>query len=99
MLKYAIMTIITNDTLLVRNPDLVSADMDGETVMMSIEQGQYFGIGGVGSRVWELLMQPVSVARIIEIICNEYAVAEDICQADMQQFTQELLKHGLILIG
>jgi len=33
-------------TVFVRNPDLIAADMDGDTVMMSIECGEYYGIGG-----------------------------------------------------
>lgn len=30
----------------VRNPDLIATDMYGDTLMMSIEYGEYYGFGG-----------------------------------------------------
>jgi hypothetical protein len=90
------MTTLTPDTLLIRNPDLIATDMDGDTVMMSIERGEYFGIGGVGSRVWALLAQPVSIAQITTSICAKYEVDAATCQTDMQKFAQELLQSGLV---
>lgn len=80
----------------VRNPDLVATDMDGETVMMSIERGEYFGLGGVGSRVWELLAQPTSLAQLADAIGAEYEVDASTCLADLQRFVADLLANGLV---
>jgi len=82
-------------TLITRNSNLVAADIDSDLVMMSIEQGEYFGITGVGSRVWELLAAPITVADVVRVICAEYAVDEATCQADMQAFIEELIQLGL----
>ena len=91
------LNIFTLDNIpLIRNPDLVSADMDGETVMLSIERGEYFGLGGIGTHIWELIGQPVSVAQIIDAICQEYEVNEDRCKTDVHRFLQELLEFDLI---
>ena len=90
------MTSLTSTTLFTRNPNLVAANIDGDLVMMSIEQGEYFGITGVGSRVWELLATPTTVADIARVICTEYAVEEAACQADMQTFVEELIQLGLV---
>lgn len=90
------MTTLTLSTPISRNADLLAADMDGETVMMSIERGEYYGIGGVGTRVWELLAQPTSIAEIIRSICAEYEVDEAACRADMQAFVEKLVQNGLI---
>jgi hypothetical protein len=83
-------------TPLIRKPDLVAAAMDGETVMMSIERGEYFGLGGVGSRVWELLDQPSTLAQLTQVICAEYEVDAASCQADLHKFLAELLDNGLV---
>lgn len=93
------MTNLTPHTSLIRNPDLIATDMDGDTVMMSIERGEYFGIGGVGSRLWELLAQPVSIAQLSETICAEFEVDAATCQADVDKFAHELLQHGLVLLA
>ncbi len=93
------MTSLTPETSLIRNPDLIATDMDGDTVMMSIERGEYFGIGGVGSRVWELLAQPVSIVQLTDTICAEYEVDAATCQADMDKFAHELLQNGLVSLA
>lgn len=84
---------------LVCNPDLIAADMDGETVMMSIASGEYFGLNPVGSRVWEMLAEPHSVDELVPQICAEFAVDEATCSADLQAFTQKLLDNGLIVLA
>lgn len=89
----------TSTTLFSRNPDLIAADMDGDIVMMSIEHEEYYGISGVGPRVWELLATPISVADITRVICAEYAVDEATCQSDMQAFVEELMRLGLVSVA
>ncbi len=90
------MTELNDKTQLVRNPDLVSADMDGDLVMMSIENGEYYGIGGVGSRIWELLANAVGIAQIAETITTEFEVETVQCQTDVIAFAQQLIELGLV---
>ena len=80
----------------VRNPDLVATDMDGETVMMSVDHGRYFGIGGVGNLVWQLLAEPVLMSEVVMRVCAEYEVEEAACTADMAAFFSKLANFGLI---
>lgn len=86
---------LTRDTAVKRNPQLIAADMDGDTVMMSIESGEYFGLGGVGTRVWDLLAQPHTIAQLTQAICAEYEVDAATCEADIIRFLDELLANGL----
>lgn len=82
--------------IFIRSPNLVATDMDGETVMLSIDRGEYFGLGGVGSRVWDLLAQPASIAQLVERIRTEFDVDETTCHSDIQQFTRDLFDNGLV---
>ena len=94
---FEIMTLTTkNEKHFIRNPDLVATDMDGDTVMMDIEQGKYYGISSVGSRVWELLENPVTLSEIVRTICAEFDVGRSTCGADMMQFLSDLESHKLI---
>ena len=79
-----------------RNPDLVATEMDGDIVMMSIERGEYYGIDGVGPRVWELLESPVTTADIVKTVCEEFEVDETTCRADMERFLGELQDYKLV---
>ena len=90
---------LTPTTLVTRNPGLVAADMDGDVVMMSIARGAYYGIGGVGPRVWELLATPASVRDITVVICAEFAVDESTCETDIQRFVEQLMVHDLVSVA
>lgn len=86
------------DQVCIRASHLVATDMDGETVMMNVSQGTYFGLGGIGGRIWTLLTEPATVEHMVRTICSEYAVDEATCRVDVEQFLQELLTHGLVTV-
>jgi hypothetical protein len=93
-----IMSEVSTNCILVRNQDLIATDMDGDTVMMSIEHGEYYGISGVGSRIWELLEKPTSFSVIVATICLEFEVDKEKCQSDALVFIRELVDNGLALV-
>jgi hypothetical protein len=53
--------------LLVRSPDILSTDIDGELVLISIHHGRYYGLDAVGSEIWQRLEQP----KLIDALCDE----------------------------
>ena len=90
------MTDLNPDTPLIRDPDLVAADMDGDLVMMSIDNGEYYGVGGVGPRVWELLESPRTIEQITAAIVDEFEVEAETCREDILGFIRQLLDMGLV---
>jgi hypothetical protein len=90
------MSAIGMDTRFERNPDLAWTTMDDEIVMMSIERGAYSGLGGSGSRIWELLADAPSTSEICTHITTEFEVDADTCERDVLEFLQQLLQGGLI---
>jgi Coenzyme PQQ synthesis protein D (PqqD) len=83
-------------TLVVRSPDIIATDMDGETVMMSIEQGQYYGLSGIGPFLWDQLAEPLSIEELCRRAMQAYDVDEATCQADMLAFIGDLLENGAL---
>jgi hypothetical protein len=88
------MTTLTTTTRLQRSPDLLSAEMDGELVMMSVDDGAYFGLGGVGAAIRAMLAEPTPIDAIVREICRAHAVDEAVCLADVLAFTDELVRNG-----
>ena len=85
-----------DDALVERNPDLFSADMDGELVMMSVARGEYFGLGGVAPRLWTLLEKPCTTAFLRERVLAEFEVDERTCRRDVGEFMAAMLAKGLV---
>jgi len=88
---------ISLDTLIKRSDELVHSDMDGETVMMSIEQSQYYGLDSVGTRIWDLIEQEMRVRDICAALMTEYDVAELQCQQDVIKFLQDMVEHNTVI--
>jgi hypothetical protein len=56
---------ITPDTLVARSPSVVTSEVDGEILMMSIEQGRYFGLNDVAGDLWERLGSPRPFGELV----------------------------------
>lgn len=79
-----------------RNKNLVGATIDDELVMMSVEHGQYYGLGGVGPRVWELIEEPRTFEDLVNQILEEFEVEREVCEKDMVEFLAQMEKLGLV---
>jgi hypothetical protein len=87
---------LTDDSVVVATRSQVSADLAGETAILNLSDGVYYGLDAVGSHIWELLQNPTSVSSIRETILREYDVTPEECEEDLRALLRELLDHGLI---
>ena len=85
------------EDIIYRDPEMLSSNMDGETVMMSLENSEYYGLNEIGTRIWELTEKKISVKNLIKILMDEYDVDENTCRTDVLEFLKELGKKKLIL--
>jgi len=81
---------ITTDTIISRVEEVVASDIDGETVMMSIENGKYYGLDDIGSRIWELIEEPIKVSDLVDTLLGRYEVDRRTCEKDVLKFLNEL---------
>ena len=52
----------------------VSCEVNGETVILHFDSGNYFGLNDVGTLVWKMIQQPYSVRDLRDAILSEYEV-------------------------
>lgn len=74
----------------------VSCDMNGEKVVLNTKTGLYFGIDGVGARVWECLADTASVDSMVGVLLEEFEVAEELLRKDVGEFVGNLIEQGLV---
>ncbi len=87
---------LTLDSVVIASPNQVSSDLAGETVLLSMTSAKYYGFAGVGSRIWELIQQPVAVSAVCSVITEQYDVSRELCEADVLRFLRDLLAKGLL---
>ena len=90
------MTSTQKATSYVRRPGLNAVEMDGELVMMGLEQGEYFGLRDVGASIWTHLDEARSLDELCTLVATEYAVTADDCRSDVAAFLDVLLAKKLI---
>ena len=90
---------INLDTIINKNLEIDDTDLDGEKVMMHLERGEYFMMNEVGSRIWEIISEPVNVKGIIDTLRSEYEVDEETCKDTVVEFLGRLNNADLISIS
>ncbi|GEM_PF-398266 len=73
-------------------------DLNGEAVILNLKNGKYYGLNGVGSRIWDLVQTPISSSEIESVIFLEYDVAVELCQRQVSEFLKQMLSEELIEI-
>lgn len=92
-------TVIQPASTVAQAPDLVSTSIEGQTALMSFNSGAYYGMDPVGSRIWELLAQPRTVAAVVDQLLIEFAVDRPTCEAHVQGFLQKLADAKLLQVN
>ena len=67
--------------------------------MLDPATSSYFGLDGVGVRIWELCAEPQSVDTLVAVLMGEYDVDEATCVAEVQAFVADLQSSGLLTVG
>ena len=68
-----------------------------ETVLLDLASGVYFGLDGVGKRIWETIEEGHSLSQTAVVITSEFDVDESRAQTDVIEFTSDLLDRGLLV--
>jgi hypothetical protein len=90
---------IDASTVVVVAPSQVSTEIDGETVVLELARGTYFGLSEVGASIWRLLQHPRTVDEISEAIVSEYDVELERCRSDVISLLTEMERSGLVEIN
>lgn len=77
------------DTIVVVSPEQVSCDVADEAVLLSMRDGQYYGLNGVGASIWRLIQQPRPIRDVRDALLQEY---EDVDSAECERALMEFLR-------
>lgn len=88
---------ITLQSIVHQDPEMVSAPMEDELVMISLQKGMYYGLDNISSEIWQRIEKPISVADLCNGLLEEFDVDPEICQRETLEllnwlYSQELIK-------
>ncbi len=86
---------ITLESTFVVSKDALFRDLDGEAVLLDLGHGTYFGLNGVGTRMWQLLERHGQLKTVFTELSREYDVAPDTLEHDLVGLVARLTEAGL----
>ncbi len=90
--------VLTADTQISRNADILANSIGSETVMMSIEAGRYFGTNKTGSYIWGLLESPLTYEALCDRIVTDFSITKEQCEADVKPYIEKLSEENIIIL-
>ena len=78
------------------NPDVISHEVSGETVILDLNSENYFGLDEVGTRIWQLIEEKGNLQAIVDQLLSEYDVDEDQLLEDLEALLTQVADIGLV---
>lgn len=78
----------------VASDEIVHDVIDDQVVVVRLDTGVYYSLGGVGALVWAELARGTSVEEIRRALCARYPAAE--VDGSLEAFVHHLVAEGLI---
>ncbi|HSI26007.1 MAG TPA: PqqD family protein [Aeromicrobium sp.] len=69
-----------------------------EMVLLDLDSEEFFGLDGVGARVFELLEQPQRFDDVLGTLLREYDVDRETLTADVNALVADLVARNLLAI-
>jgi len=87
---------LSGESIVVVSKDQMASDIAGETVILGLTAGRYYGLDAVGARVWQLIQTPTPVSDLMRTITSEYEVDPQQCEADLLKLLRQMIEARLV---
>ena len=88
------MMVTIGDSLTVA-PDVMFRHLDNEAVLLDLKSGTYFGLNDVGARTWHLIVERGSLARVLDVLVDEYDADREVLERDLLALAGQLVARKL----
>jgi hypothetical protein len=87
---------IGDDTRICRNASILTAGVSGETVMMSVKSGRYYGLDDIGSAIWQHLEAPRRFGDLVDTLVADFDADRAVIADDVRKLLAEMASHDLV---
>jgi hypothetical protein len=75
---------------------VLSRELDGETVLLNLDTGIYFGLDAVGTDMWRAIQTAASLADAVAALQTEYDADPATMRDDLLHLANQLRTKGLL---
>ena len=83
--------------LRVNAPKVTHETIDGESVIINLETGNYYSLQGCGCEIWTLLVAGVPIGKIVDDLCTRYEGARTEIEIGALNLIEQLRTEHLVV--
>ena len=80
-----------------RGKQVIAQKASNDLLLFNIEDGNYYSLNEIGSRIWELCDGTYSVGELVTVLAKEYDASHEELQKDVAELL-ETLKNGKLIV-
>jgi len=92
-------TKVAMESVVVASKEQLASSIGGETVILGLQSGRYYGVDAVSARVWQIIQEPSRVADIRNVLVAEYDVDAQVCESDLLELLGQMAEGHLIEVN
>ncbi|MEV7398555.1 PqqD family protein [Aeromicrobium sp. NPDC092404] len=89
---------LSGSTVLQASGTVLVRSAGTETVLLDQASEEFFGLDGVGARLFELLSEPSTIDTVADVLVEEYDVERAVLASDLLGLASELVERGLVVV-
>lgn len=86
---------LTLDTVVSVSGDAVFRELEGESVVLNLETGRYYGLDEVGTRAWRAIEPKGALRLALDRVLQDFAAEPATAEADLLELAASLIDKGL----
>ncbi len=86
---------LTLDQTVAVSEDAVFRELDGESVVLNLETGMYYGLDAVGTTVWRAVEPTGTLRQALDRVLAEFDAEQSKAETDLLELAAGLIEKGL----
>src|SRR5258706_6298023 len=78
------------------HPSALHRELQGETVLLQLDSGEYFGLDETATRIWQLIVEKGDLREVEAAMLDEFDVDRAVLSQDLARVVDELVAKRLI---
>ena len=83
--------------IVTKSPNVQWTVLEGEAVLLNMDNGHYFTLNRVGTAMWELLTAEQPLGDILAALCARFDVTEEVARKDLTELITRLCREDLLI--
>ncbi len=81
----------------INSPSIVFEEIDGEAVIVNMQNGSYYSLENSGAFIWSLIGQGMTAAEVLDVVTARYAGPADDMKRAIDRLIEKLLAEEVVV--